>query len=322
MLAWEATPSDRDAARSVFYTAHDDSAAVSQGYGQLVTPLVSQGRDLRGTVDYTAQEVLDLPVEPEDAALPDLLSHLQAARAEVLFTLSHGLGEAGWDETQRRALQGSLVLPREDPGQPGILRPEHAAQGAFLEGGLWFSFACFSAGTPSTSAYQHWFARMDWPSGPTLTGTLSASPHGFVAPLPKAALANPRGPLGIIGHVDLAWTHAFSFKGESHTLPYRKALKAMLRGARLGLAMRALGDALSQVHADLVTAQNTVDQLDALGVPVPPELERDLGHRWVHRQDLANFCLLGDPAVRLPLRGSSPVDQDAGVPTWAPEGPL
>ena len=44
----------------------------------------------------------------------------------------------------------------------------------------------------------------------------------FLAALPQAALSNPEGPLGVLAHMDLAWTYAFTSSQEAHmcrTLP-------------------------------------------------------------------------------------------------------
>ena len=86
----------------------------------------------------------------------------------------------------------------------------------FLPGGMWFYLACFGAGTPASSAYHPWLSRLsdEGAYGGSLGAVLRALPapgeRPFVAALPQAALASPRGPLAVIGHLDLAWTYGFS----------------------------------------------------------------------------------------------------------------
>ncbi len=57
--------------------------------------------------------------------------------------------------------------------------------------------------------------------------------------LPKAALANPQGPLTILGHMDLAWTYSFQDPGataRSRPLRFMGLMRAMVAGRRAGVA--------------------------------------------------------------------------------------
>ena len=68
----------------------------------------------------------------------------------------------------------------------------------FLEGAVFFQFACYGYGTPDKSDFMHWLGQ------PALNAEAD-----FVAALPKRLLAHPRGPIAYIGHVDTAWLHGF-----------------------------------------------------------------------------------------------------------------
>jgi hypothetical protein len=173
--------------------------------------------------------------------------------------------------------------------------------------------ACFSAGTPSTSKFERWLRELK------LSGAQAAAPAEvlrslpregqapFVAAIPKAALANPDGPLGFVGHVDLAWTYAFRRidsrdKAQSRPARFAELLRAAATGARIGVAFRQLYSYFTQIDNELV-----VRQAD----PNTPAERR--GHLWMLRQDLAGYVLLGDPAARLPEPRSEPVEPTAAT---------
>jgi hypothetical protein len=67
----------------------------------------------------------------------------------------------------------------------------------FLEGAVFFQFACFGCGTPAESDYAHWLNNVPKEYWST----------DFIANLPKQLLAYPRGPIAYIGHLDTAFLH-------------------------------------------------------------------------------------------------------------------
>jgi hypothetical protein len=117
----------------------------------------------------------------------------------------------------------------------------------------------------------------------------------------QAALANPHGPLAMIGHVDLAWTYSFSDpRNLARRVPARilSVLDAWLRRARAGVALDALmrfyreaNDALMERYQAQADAQ-----VDGLPDPTDPAERAQL---WMLRNDLRGYVLLGDPAARL-----------------------
>ncbi|MCA8964074.1 MAG: hypothetical protein KDC48_04280, partial [Planctomycetes bacterium] len=127
----------------------------------------------------------------------------------------------------------------------------------------------------------------------------------FVAALPKAALASERGPLGFVGHLDLAWTYGFRElrDAEANARPARfmALLREALAGARFGVALNELLRYFGEVNTELSVLE---------GADVQDPATR--GHLWMLRQDLAGYVLLGDPAARLPVRAPPPA---AAAPT-------
>ncbi len=298
VLRWERTPAPSERRRLLLHTVHDGTASTAIGYRELVRPsldlldrAIKYSRDLR-KVDLLESGADDDPYPDE------LLAAAEGVDPTVLLSLSHGDGapRRGWRSyALQRRQQGAMSF-----GSAGSLTGDLLRSRSFLPGGLWFMLACFSAGTPSTSKFERWL-RLLGQSGATqsrpadvLRSLPAADQAPFIAAIPKAALANPDGPLGFIGHVDLAWTYAFrridsGDKAQSRPARFGELLRAAIEGARIGVAFRELYSVFTQIDAELVTRQAD---------PNTPAERR--GHLWMLRQDLAGYILLGDPAARLP----------------------
>jgi helix-turn-helix protein len=134
--------------------------------------------------------------------------------------------------------------------------------------------------------------------------------------MPKAALANPDGPLAVVGHVDLAWTYGFvdpARPTQSRAARIFGAVQAMARGSRAGVALDALMRSYREVNDELLAGYQAEEDARVHGRPIPA----DPGHRagaFMLRNDLRGYVLLGDPAARLPLRGSEAIEQPAATP--------
>lgn len=309
VLRWEGKGSAHREGRALFYTVHDRTNATRVGYDALVRPGLEAARKRHERGQLRADALVDAghPRRPD----PDEL--LRAARLDrpgVLFSLSHGEGppRSGWpsDEHQRRG-QGAMSF-----GRGGRLRGEDLASVSFMPGGLWFMFACFGAGSPQASAFHRWLSelrdhgRYRGDPAAVLDGIPSERP--FVAELPRRVLANPQGPLGFIGHVDLAWTYAFrALDGTATSRPAKMmgVVRSLLARNRLGIGFRELYRFLEQTNTEL-TALDRQTQ----GASLDAELAVRRGHLWMLREDLAAYVLLGDPAARLPL-----ADGDAARPS-------
>ncbi len=303
VLRAESTPPSAERARALFFTVHDGTISTDVGYRTLIQPNMKlcEKALLRG--DFPASQVLELGT-PDTWSLDQLLTSAAARAPGVLLTLSHGLGppRSGWAsaEEQRRR-QGVMSL-----GAGEELAIDAVSRHPFLPDGLWFSFACFSAGTPARSAYAPWLQRLleDKEGAPNLASVRASAPvdqRPFVAALPQAALANPDGPLAVIGHVDLAWTYAFQeVTGHNHASRFMGVLRELVKHRRAGVGLNALTRSIASVNADLTDKHHEDEAARADGVAPPPE-EFHRAHLWMTRNDLSGYVLLGDPAVRLPI---------------------
>ncbi len=312
LLAAEAAPAP-SSRRALFHGVADTTAATDAGIRGLVRPCVELAREMQ-TREAGLFPATILACDGEE---PDPAGFCRAAgAADVLLSLSHGEGapRGGWRSAAvQRARQGAMSFGRDADALPG----EALLQGPIVPQGLWLMFACFSAGTPTSSKYAKWIERLiaEGRASGRPEQVLASLPRPgeppFVAAIPKAALKNPQGPLAFIGHVDLAWSYSFREVdgGRPRAQPGRflDTLAAALQGDRVGVAFRHLFRWFEQVNTELTTLdEDTEDHA----------LRR--AQLWMLRQDLAGFMLLGDPAARLavaakPAAASKPASLQAHV---------
>lgn len=307
ILSWEKKPPSQELARALFFTATDGTAATTLGHEALMVPSLADARARQEKGRFPVQEIVEMAGQG-GAIGDDLLAAAAAKTPSVLFSCSHGMGAPGkgWSSGDRqRALQGAMCL-----GDGEHIAGEDVRKISFLPGGLWFLFACFGAGTPGQSAYRHWLTRLreNGEFGDAVDGVLASLPKDgeppFISALPQAALANPDGPLAVIGHLDLAWSYSFQdaekFRGKERHRRFLGTLTDMARGDRVGYALKDLLGHRGEVQTELtVAADATAKAQDSGGASsVDPA---KLGHRWMLHQDLDGYVLLGDPAARLPI---------------------
>lgn len=288
----------------VFYTAPDGSTATVTGDARLVKPSVAASKEALASGRLPAAAVRELSAESVD----ELLGAWKDARPSVLLSVSHGLGapRRGWEseEAQWRR-QGAMVI---EPSE--IFDAERARGQTFLPGGVWFYLACFGAGTPRTSMYHAWLHELSKAGayGGSIEAVKKSLPseeeRPFLAALPQAVLASPRGPLAVIGHLDLAWTYGFS--GVKRAAESRKSrilapLEVLVRGSRAGVSLGRLMHPYCETNDELMT--NYQREKDARIANRPNPLDpTEQAHLWMLRNDLRGYVLIGDPAARLPLK--------------------
>ncbi|RKH72580.1 hypothetical protein D7W81_05700 [Corallococcus aberystwythensis] len=306
VLRWARTPADAERAQTLFYTAYDETDATRLGHDQLMVPSVEECHRL--------QKSARLPSAPprhwietgsgKGSAVARFLELARGTEPSVLFSLSHGLGHprggSWYSAEEQRALQGALLLPGGEH-----LRAEHVETVPFLAGGIWFCFACFSGGTPMQSAYASWFQDLEPREAARLKGLMRPrQDRPFIAALPQAALANPDGPLAVLGHVDLAWTQSFNDRGRSRFMRFAGFIQELARRRRVGAAMSGILKAVAETGAALTSSHHQQRTAHVSGQTYAGS-PAEQAHRWMLYHDLSSFVLLGDPAVRLPLREQS-----------------
>ncbi len=293
-------------ARALFYTVQDSTRAVLCGYQQLVKPCLERCEKLAASERLAISGSAEVPYS--DWGPEDLIEEAGDDNPAVMLSLSHGIGapRRGWSSVaHQHARQGALAL-----GNSQLLTADDLRATPFLSGGVWFSMACFFAGTPSASAYYPWLrqlAECGEANAHALQHALASLPRSgerpFVAALPQALLANPKGPLALIGHMDLAWTYSFTDTESKQSRASRvfSTLRALLEGSRVGVGLDALMRTYREVNDEL-TARYQLQANARAREQVIAEDPGQLAHLWMQRNDLRGFVLLGDPAARVAVQ--------------------
>ncbi|NTX33992.1 MULTISPECIES: hypothetical protein [unclassified Myxococcus] len=297
VLKWEASDAQRPVRpRVLLYTARDGTRATGIAHDVLMGPSFEALRD-RQPKDFPDAELLEI-IDEKGASTVQWLNCVAEPVPRVMLSLSHGLGSGWKSPEQQRELQGAFVLPDKSllTGADLVSRP-------FLPGGIWFYLACYGAGTPGRSSYEPWLQQLrdvDMDAARILAeGLPRAGTQPFTAALPQAVLTNPSGPLAVIGHVDLAWTSTFSDEGNLAHSRFLGVLRTLIQGRRVGNALHTLLRFFSESLVELTALFKQDERERAAGrdSSVDPKVKAGL---WLLCQDLANYVLLGDPAVRLP----------------------
>ncbi len=292
-------------ARSLFYTAQDGTAAVGIGYRHLVEPCMRMQSDLAGRGKLSIDGPEEIPYS--DWGPDELLMMAGDESPSLLCSVSHGLGapHKGWKSPDhQRQLQGALAVAPDEPLTADMVR-----EMPFLPGGIWFCVACFGAGTPPESAYHGWLSLLSETGAVhrnQINAVLKSLPatgeRPFVAALPQALLANPNGPLAVIGHMDLAWTFGFTDPSSKRSRASRMLAvqRAILAGSRSGVSLDTLMHVYRETNDELMAGYQLQRDAAARGQadPVSPG---KLGKLWMQRNDLRGYVLLGDPATRLAI---------------------
>jgi hypothetical protein len=309
VVRWEDRPAPAAEGHVILHAVRDGTSATRRGYEALIAPgeIILRRRRAAGDVRYG-----ELRVTGSERPAPDELWAAAATdRPGVLLSVSHGVGVPraenaaagrGGAARQRRE-QGALSF-----GRGGVVTGADVAGRGFLPGGMWLAVACFGAGTAETSDYRHWLdtLRRAGHVGSEIGHVLDTLAHErpFVAAVPKAALADPSGPLAFVGHVDLAWTYSFfDLDDRPRGRPGRLmgVIQALLNRHRAGVAVRKLMRFFAEVNTELTALQDARARAGRVPIDDDDDERARRGHLWMLRQDLAGYVLLGDPAVRLPI---------------------
>jgi hypothetical protein len=268
----------------MFGTRHPGDRSTTLSADHLVTPLAAQP-----PAGFTVDLLLADRARKE--ALLDAMAP-QASRGDarppaLVFTASHGMGWSTPDARQASA-QGALICqdwkPLTIPGPGDYLSAADLPADGQVHGSIVFHFACYGAGTPQHDRFLHEKGRP--------ASVIAEKP--FVAALPKALLAHPRGgALAVIGHVERAWGCSIvTPKSGAQLLPFRNALERLALGQPAGHAMKDFNERYASLSTTLAGMLEDIE----FGAAVDGE---QLVRAWVERNDAEGYLLIGDPAVAI-----------------------
>jgi hypothetical protein len=232
----------------------------------------------------------------DDATKQKLVSALAGARPALVYTASHGLGLTGEPLGQQKRYNGAICCQSR-----GKLTAEHLfgaddvpLDKPFLEGAVFFQFACYGYGTPAQSDYAHWLDNVPQ----------KYADADFIAALPKRLIGHPKGPIAYVGHLDTAFLHGFTDQDDPHIMdrwhariqPFLHAVNQFLEVQPSGLAMEDMNKKYSVYN---VMLNGVYDRLKRGTFKWTPETERRFVDTWIIRSDAQNYMIFGDPAASL-----------------------
>jgi hypothetical protein len=235
----------------------------------------------------------------DQATKARLIESLRGKRPAFVYSASHGLGLTDGSDARKRELNGSICCQRSKTDTSNSLfSAEDVPLGeSFLEGSVFFQFACFGYGTPTRSYFSHWRdnSLRQWADA------------DFVAALPKRLLSHPRGPIAYVGHLDSAFIHGFTdpavpfaaaagvLRWGARVAPFKQAVTSILSAKPTAMAMDAMTQRHALCNAELV---QTYDQMQRGEYTWTADRRKRFVDRWITRSDAQNYMVLGDPAAR------------------------
>lgn len=204
----------------------------------------------------------------------------------ILLTASHGIRD-----DLHLSNQGALLC-QDWPGEGHPVLPEHYFSGldlsdqADLRGLISFHFACYSGGTPDVSSFVDQETGLPQP----------LTPVPFVSNLAQRFLGHPRGALAFVGHVDRAWSTSFSWSDRGQVDVFENTLKALLDGHPIGSAMEFFNQRYAELAVEYAELRKDMDSLFDVD-------EAQFARVYRANNDVRNFLVLGDPAVKAVFRG-------------------
>ena len=257
---------------------------------------------LAAPMSQLVQENYQVPVKTlfaQDATKANFADALHKAQPALVFTASHGVGAPDETLARQQALNGAICCqdaPSDDDAAWLFGAWDVPANDAFLEGAMFFQFACFGYGTPAKSDFAHWDARI---------GRAVNAKQDFVAALPKKLLAHPHGPIGFVGHLDIALLHGFEDPNNPGTAqdpwharvaPFTNAVRNLLNVNPVGFALRDMNRRYNELNQNLTTF---FDQLQRREIKVDATAQQRLTDTFLSRSDAQNYLIFGDPGARL-----------------------
>lgn len=243
-----------------------------------------------------------------NATKKNLINTFSKTKAALIYTASHGYFATDQPIEVKKRINGAICCQKtglensEDDNLFGSTDVPQSFDQPFLEGSIVFQFACFSLGTPRESIYNKWIGQQP----------LLNSSEDFIASFPKKLLAHPRGPVGFIGHLDLAYLHAFhdprnlNFttktykKWNARLRPFVMALDVLIKKRwTIGRALEEMATR-SGLGADQLLERQR--QLHESSPPTSEITDDNISDDFIYYTDSKNYFLLGDPAAKLLMK--------------------
>ncbi len=254
----------------------------------MVEPMVDW---VNKSLEYDTWELIG-----EEATKGNLKDVLKRSKPALVYTASHGLGAVDEIISIQKNFNGAICCqqrPRDTLLKSLWTAEDIPEDRPFLEGSIFFQFACFSYGTPKTSDYAHWMG-----------GNGHTNKRDIISAIPKKLLAHARGPVAFIGHLDTALLQgiidlqSLGMKRPWHSniVPFKEAVERFLHLLPAGMGMERMSEKFNFANAALT---NTMD-MDRMGaIHWNDRYYESFVENWLSRNDAQNYFVFGDPGVRV-----------------------
>ncbi len=232
----------------------------------------------------------------DEATKGNLMKSLKRSNPALVYTASHGLGAINESISIQKRFNGAICC-QQQPGDKflkTLLTAEDIPDDRpFLEGSIFFQFACFGFGTPKTSDYAHWMEEKS-----------HSNKRDLISAIPKKLLAHPRGPIAYIGHLDTALLLGIVDENfqrmrrpwHPNVVPLKNAVEDFLLLRPAGLGMKDINDRFNLSGAAIANEMDLVKQ----GMTFwDKKFYNNFVVTWLTRNDAQNYMTFGDPAVRV-----------------------
>ncbi|MDQ3902815.1 MAG: C25 family cysteine peptidase [Thermoproteota archaeon] len=281
-----------------FATNHGGRDPTYFSYNYMVKPLIEKAQNMK----FNAQSLLE-----KDATKENFLKSLANTRPALVYTASHGVTDPNWNSEMQERMNGAIVDQSWVPNQPLgpnclITAEDIPYDKPFLEGSIFFQFACFGYGTSADDEFTYWTNKL-FPV--SMQHEELKFQKDFIGALPKRLLAHPHGPIAFIGHLHLACLQGFDNPDErliderwsSRLEPFVYALDNLFQLIPSGEAMADMNRRFGSYSAELSKIFGRIKRR-----PLPEEDKNmALANAFIMRNDAQNYMLLGDPAARILL---------------------
>jgi hypothetical protein len=258
----------------------------------MVEPLAKSIQDELGFATHT--------ILGDDANKMNLKTALSIRNPALVYTASHGVYAKDRSIDMQKRYNGAICCQYTGEFTLNSLfsADDVPLDQPFLEGAVFFQFACLGYGTPAESYFKNWLEEVPE----------KYAEADFIAALPKRLLAHPRGPIAFIGHLDSTLVHGFADPADLSTLeelgskwdariaPFKTAVDQLLRVQPSGLAMKDMNSRYSIYNTEI---QNKLERQQHGDLEWNQEDKARFVDEWITRGDAQNYMIFGDPAVHL-----------------------
>jgi hypothetical protein len=240
----------------------------------------------------------------KQATKENLSQSLKTSKPALVYTAGHGLVAPDSPLSEQKRINGGICCEQTgDNWQDWVFTADDVPgdQESFLEGSIFFQFACYGYGTPAESDYEHWFKELSFNSS-----------EDFIAALPKRLLAHPKGPVAYIGHLDTAFLDAFddpnpdpfATKWHNRMSPFVYAVNKLLGEYNpVGISMEDMNKRYNVCNVLLTSYLDEQRRLLANGKAINwNDFFDKIIDIFILRSDAQNYMVFGDPAARLLIK--------------------